>query len=144
MHEMTLGSENLDRIRSRRARERSGLAQITFKILSALLTSPPCVSFPPDCKIITRFFSLFPATAVTPTCEMLRRLRGRRRSADNVCLRSVCISPPFPRPPFPRIYQRPFICLSLRSPYTCITRTYTHRRGRAASLSFRYQTRCVR
>lgn len=127
MHEMTLSSENLDRIRSRRAKERSGLAQITFKILSTLLTSPPCIFLLPNYKIITRFFSLFPATAVMPTCETLRRprLRGRRRSADNVCLRSVCISPPFPRPPFPRIYQRPFICLSLRSPYTYITRTHT-------------------
>lgn len=59
MHEMTLGSENLDRIRSRRAKERSGLAQITFKILSTLLTSPPCIFLLPDYIKSLRGFSPF-------------------------------------------------------------------------------------
>lgn len=45
MHEMTLGSENLDRIRSRRAKERSGLAQITFLRSYPLSRPVLCVSF---------------------------------------------------------------------------------------------------
>lgn len=132
---------------SERERERSGLAQITFKILSTLLTSPPCIFLPPPAVKSLRGFSPF-----------FRLPPWRRLAKCSVVLVFVAdVDPPITCVSVPYVYlhlslvhlSRAFISVHLSayhcwSPYTYVTRTRIHTRGRAASLSFRYQTRCVR